>query len=148
MKREESKVKKKCQFKIFVKCKDNCVCCKKCVASGLKQCTICLCLVKSNFTDSKYKGGDRQKRSMDFVNQNNKKPLWSLFMDGIQLPQGQSNFEEAVYFSPLSSQKFLVLILSTWEGETTEATFEPPSGFEHRTPIMGIKCLNNQATAP
>ena len=88
MKREESKVKKKCQFKIFVKCKDNCVCCKKCVASGLKQCTICLCLVKSNFTDSKYKGGDRQKRSMDFVNQNNKKPLWSLFMDGIQLPQG------------------------------------------------------------
>ena len=36
--------------------------------------------------------------------------LWPLFMDGVQLPQGQSHFEEAVYFSPLGSQKFLVLI--------------------------------------
>ena len=33
-------------------------------------------------------------------------------MDGVQLPQGQSHFEEAVYFLPLSSQKVLVLILS------------------------------------
>ena len=38
------------------------------------------------------------------------------FMDGVQLPQGYSHFEEAVYFLPLSSQKFLVLILSTSEG--------------------------------
>ena len=30
-------------------------------------------------------------------------------MDGVQLPQGLSHFEEAVYFLPLSSQKFLVL---------------------------------------
>ena len=30
-------------------------------------------------------------------------------MDGVQLPQGYSHFEEAVYFLPLSSQKFLVL---------------------------------------
>ena len=36
-----------------------------------------------------------------------------LFMDGVQLPQGYSHFDEAVYFLPLSSQKFLVLILST-----------------------------------
>ena len=41
------------------------------------------------------------------------KTLWPLFMDGVQLPQGYSHFEEAVYFSPLSSQKFLVFILST-----------------------------------
>ena len=34
-------------------------------------------------------------------------------MDGVQLPQGYSHSEEAVYFLPLSSQKFLVLILST-----------------------------------
>ena len=33
-------------------------------------------------------------------------------MDGVQLPQGMSHFEEAVYFLPLSSQNFLVLILS------------------------------------
>ena len=30
-------------------------------------------------------------------------------MDGVQLPQGYSHFEEAVYFLPLSPQKFLVL---------------------------------------
>ena len=29
-------------------------------------------------------------------------------MDGVQLPQGYSHFEEAVYFLPFSSQKFLV----------------------------------------
>ena len=39
-----------------------------------------------------------------------KKTLWPLFKGGVQLPQGYSHFEEAVYFLPLSSQKFLVLI--------------------------------------
>ena len=42
--------------------------------------------------------------------------LWPFFMDGVQLPQGLSHFEEAVYFLPFSSQKFLVLILLTSEG--------------------------------
>ena len=37
-------------------------------------------------------------------------------MDGFQLPQGYSHFKEAVYFLPLISQKFLVLILSTSQG--------------------------------
>ena len=55
-------------------------------------------------------------------------------MDGVQLPQGYSHFEEAVYFLPLSSQKFLVLILPT---------LEPPSGFEHGTPGLGIQRLNH-----
>ena len=49
-------------------------------------------------------------------------------MDGVQLPQGYSHFEEAVYFLPFSSQKFLVLILSTLEGWKAESTLEPPSG--------------------
>ena len=35
------------------------------------------------------------------------------FMYGVQLPQGQSHFQEAVYFLPLSFQTFLVLILPT-----------------------------------
>ena len=48
-------------------------------------------------------------------------------MDGVQLPQGQSHSEEAVYFLPLSSQKLLVLILSTSEGWKAELTLEPPS---------------------
>ena len=59
-------------------------------------------------------------------------------MDGVQLPQGYSNFEEAVYFSPLSSQKFLVLILSTSAGWKAESTLESPSDFEHETPGLGI----------
>ena len=32
------------------------------------------------------------------------------FMGGVQLPQGYSHVEEAVYFLPFSSQKFVVLI--------------------------------------
>ena len=52
----------------------------------------------------------------------------------VQLPQGYSHLEEAVYFLPFSSQKFLVLILSTSEGWKAESTLEPPSGFEHGTP--------------
>ena len=42
--------------------------------------------------------------------------LWPVFMDGLQLPQGESRLEEAVYFLPLSSQIFLVLILPNSEG--------------------------------
>ena len=64
-------------------------------------------------------------------------------MDGIQLPQGYSHFEEVVYFLPFSSQKFLVLILSTSEGWKAESILEPPIGFEHGTPELGIQCLNH-----
>ena len=64
-------------------------------------------------------------------------------MDGVQLPQGHSHFEEAVYFLPFSSQKFLLLILSTSEGWKAELTLEPPSGFEHGTPGFIIQHLNH-----
>ena len=60
-------------------------------------------------------------------------------MDGVQLPQGYSHFEEAVYFLPFSFQKVLVLILSTSEGWKDESNLEPPSGFEHVTPGLGIQ---------
>ena len=66
-------------------------------------------------------------------------------MAGVQLPQGCSHFEEAVYFLPLSYQKFLVLILSTSEGWKAESTLEPPSGFEPGTPGLGIQRLNHLA---
>ena len=52
-----------------------------------------------------------------------------------------SHFEEAVYFLPFSSQKFLALILSTSEGWKAESTLEPLSGFEHGTPGLGIQRL-------
>ena len=52
---------------------------------------------------------------------------------------GVSHFEVAVYFLSLSSQKFLVLVLLTSEGWKAESTLEPPSGFEHRTPGLGIQ---------
>ena len=64
-------------------------------------------------------------------------------MDGVQLSQGYSHFEEAVYFLPLSSQKSRALILSTLEGWTAESTLEPLSGFEHRTSGLGIQHLNH-----
>ena len=50
-------------------------------------------------------------------------------MDGVQLPQGYSRIEEAVYFLPLSSQKSLALILSISEGWTAESALEPPIVF-------------------
>ena len=57
-----------------------------------------------------------ETQNLIFINIKKKKTLWPLFMDGVQLPQGLSHFEEAVYFLPLSSQKFLVLNLSTSGG--------------------------------
>ena len=67
-----------------------------------------------------------------------KKTLWHHFMDGVQLPQGQSHFEEAIHFLPLSSQKFLVLTLSTLEGWKAESTLKPPTGFECETSGLGM----------
>ena len=64
-------------------------------------------------------------------------------MDGVQLPQGQSHFEEAGYFLPLSCQKYLVLVLSTSEGWKAESNVEPPIGFEHGTTELGIQRLNH-----
>ena len=65
------------------------------------------------------------------------------FMDGVQLPRGYSHLKKAVYFLPFGSQKFVVLILSTLEGWKAESTLEPPSGFEHGSPGLGIQCLNH-----
>ena len=64
-------------------------------------------------------------------------------MDGVELSQGYSHFEEAVYFLPFSSQKSLVLILSTSEEWKAESTLEQPSGLEHGTPGLGIQRLNH-----
>ena len=64
-------------------------------------------------------------------------------MDGVELPQGYIHFEEAVYFLPFSSQKVLVLILSTSDGWKAESTLEPPCGFEHGTPGLKIQRLNH-----
>ena len=64
-------------------------------------------------------------------------------MDGVQLPQGYSHFEEEIYFLPLSSRTFLELILSTSKGWKAEPTLEPPSAFEHGIPGLGIQSLNH-----
>ena len=58
-----------------------------------------------------------------------------------------SHYKEAVYFLPFSSQKFLLPILSTSVGWKVESTLEPPSGFEHGTPGLGIQRPNHQAIA-
>ena len=64
-------------------------------------------------------------------------------MDGVQLLRRQSHFEEAVYFLPLGSQKFLVLILSTLEEWKAELTLKLPGGFEHGTPGLGVQHHNH-----
>ena len=72
-----------------------------------------------------------------------KTTLWPLFIDGVQLPEGYSYFEEEVYFLPLSSQKFLILILSTLEGWKAGSTLERPSGFEHGATGLETQRLNH-----
>ena len=52
---------------------------------------------------------------------------WGSTASGLEPLRGGS-----LFFT--SSQKFLVLILSTSEGWKAELTLEPPSGFEHGTP--------------
>ena len=53
------------------------------------------------------------------------------------------DYEEAVYFLPLSSQKLLILILSNSEGWKAKSALKPPSAFEHGTPGLEIQCLNH-----
>ena len=65
------------------------------------------------------------------------------FMDGVQLSERQSHYEETVYFLPVSPQEFLVLIYATPEQQNAELTFEPPSCFEPRTPVLGIQRTNH-----
>ena len=64
-------------------------------------------------------------------------------MDGVQLLPDYSHFKGTVSFITLSSQIFLVLILSTLEEWATESTLEPPTGFDHETPGLGIQHLNH-----
>ena len=66
-------------------------------------------------------------------------------MDGFQLPHSYISFEEAVHFLQLSSQIFLVLILSTFEGWKAESTLEPPSGATH--PILKMRQLDWESIA-
>ena len=55
----------------------------------------------------------------------------------------QSHYDEAVYFLPLSSHKFLVvLIWSTSEIWKAESTLELPSGFEHKELTQSIKKIS------
>ena len=65
------------------------------------------------------------------------KTLWSLVMDWVQQSQGNSHYEETVYFLALSLYEFLVPMWLTAEGWKAELTLEPPSGIKPRTP--GLK---------
>ena len=48
----------------------------------------------------------------------------------------QTHLEEAVYFLPPISQKFLVLIWSTTEDWKADSTLEPSYGFKQETPNL------------
>ena len=62
---------------------------------------------------------------------------------GLTASRIQSHYEETVYLTPISPQKFLVIIWLTSEGLKAESNLEPPSGFEHGTPELGIQRLNH-----
>ena len=59
----------------------------------------------------------------------------------------QSHYGEVVYFLPLSSQKFLVLIWSILEGQKAESTLEPFNGFEHGIPGWESSTLTTRSLA-
>ena len=60
-----------------------------------------------------------------------KKNFMALFINGVQLLEGHSHFKETVYFIPLSSQKFLELILSTRKDER----------LSRRYTVLGIRLM-------
>ena len=62
---------------------------------------------------------------------------------GSTLSRLQSHEIETAYLPPLSPQEYLELIFTTSKGWKTELTLEPLSGFEPRTPGLGIQRLNH-----
>ena len=78
-----------------------------------------------------------------FLNKKNKKAFMVTFYGWGSTGSRLEPLQGAVYFAPLSSQMFLVLILSTSEGWKTVLTLKSPSGFEHKTPGLEIQHLNH-----
>ena len=68
-------------------------------------------------------------------------------MDGVQLPQGYTlrggSLLFTIQFPEIPGTHFINL-----RRMKAESTLEPPSGFEHGTPGLGIQCLNHLAIAP
>ena len=62
-------------------------------------------------------------------------------MAGIQLSEGYRAIMKRQFNT--SPQEVLILIWSTSEGWKAESTLEPPRGFEHWTPGLGIQHLNH-----
>ena len=58
---------------------------------------------------------------------------------GSTLPRLQSQYKERVYFVPLGSQEYLVLIWSTSDRWKADSNFEPPSEFECETSGLKIQ---------
>ena len=65
---------------------------------------------------------------------------------GLTVSRLQGQNKKTVYFLPLTSPEFVVLILLTSEEWKTESTLEPTSGFEHGTPGFGIQCFRTFLT--
>ena len=69
--------------------------------------------------------------------------MWSLFVDEFQLRQGcrASLREDSLLFTTKFPET--ALIWSTLERWKAESTLEPPNGFEHVTPGLGIQRLDH-----
>ena len=55
----------------------------------------------------------------------------------------RANSRRQFYYLPLSSQKSMIVNSSNSEGWKAELTLDPPCGFEHGIPGLGMKSLNH-----
>ena len=78
---------------------------------------------------------------LEETERNYKKTLWPLFMDGLQLLQDQSHFEEAFYFITFYFPGALFINLARMKGRVDLGAIQC---FDHKTPGLGIQHLNRQ----
>ena len=69
-------------------------------------------------------------------------------MDGVQLTQGcKATTRRQLTFYHKVSRNSWYSSDQTCKNESSQSTLEPPSGFEHGTPRLGIQRLNHYAIA-
>ena len=87
--------------------------------------------------------GGSKKQEVKKKNRIIKKLYGSFLWMGFSCFKTRATLRRQFTFITLSSQKFLILILSTSEAWKAESTLEPPNGFDHETRGLGIQHLNH-----
>ena len=82
-------------------------------------------------------------RSFIFISKKKIETWWPFLWMGFNCLKARATSRgQYIFYLPLSSQKFLVLILLTWKDERPRRPWKPPSGFEHETPGLGTQRLS------